>query len=80
MAPVAAAGAPAGPVRGRKPLAAYLAKHLGKLQLDMTRKQVARQHVTWSVKTGRAGIGATAEIVVRDGLITSLALGPAAGG
>jgi NTE family protein len=70
----------AGPVRGRKPLAAYLAKHLGKLQLDLTRKQVARQHVTWSVKTRRAGIGATAEIVVRDGLITSLALGPAAGG
>ena len=66
----------AGPVRGRQPLAAFLAENLGTMQLDLTRKQVARDHVTWSVKTKSPGVGATARIAVRDGRITSLALGP----
>jgi NTE family protein len=70
--------AAAGPVRGREPLSAFLAGNLGTLQLDLTRKQVARDHVSWSVKTKEAGVGASAQIAVRDGRITSLALGPAA--
>ena len=69
--------AAAGPVRGRQPLATYLTENLGTMQLDLTRKQVARDHVTWSVKTPVAGVGATARIAVRDGRITSLVLGPA---
>jgi NTE family protein len=68
--------AAAGPVRGREPLAAFLAEHLDAVELDLTRKQLAGEHVTWSVKTP-AGLGATARIAVRDGLVTSLALGPA---
>jgi hypothetical protein len=66
-----------GPVRGRQPLAAYLTENLGVMQLDLTRKQVARDHVTWSTKTPAAGVGATAQIAVRDGRVVSLALGPA---
>ena len=66
------------PVRGIDHVAAYLAEHLGTLQLDLTRKQVAREHVTWSVKTP-AGVGASAQIAIRDGRITSLALGPTPG-
>jgi hypothetical protein len=58
-------------------LSAFLAKNLGTVQLDLTRKQVARDHVAWSVKTQLAGVGATAQIAVRDGRITRLALGPA---
>ena len=50
----------AGPVCGREPLAAFLAEHLGTLQLDLTRKQVAGDRVTWSVKTKVAGVGASA--------------------
>jgi NTE family protein len=68
--------AAAGPIRGREHLSAFLAEHLGTLQLDLTRKQVARDHVTWSVKTP-AGVGASARIAVRDGRVTSLTLGPA---
>ena len=71
----------AGPVRGRQPIAAFLAEALGTLQLDLTRKQIAAEHVTWSVKTQPAGVGATARIAVRDGRVSSLALGyPSAGG
>jgi NTE family protein len=67
--------AAAGPVCGRVPLGAILTEHLGTLQLDLTRKQVARERVTWSVKTTVAGVGASAQIAVRDGRIVTLSLG-----
>jgi len=72
---------PSGPARGVDHLAAFLDRHLPTLLLDATRKQVAREAVTWSVKTRspRRGdhIRGEARIGLRAGKIATLRLGPA---
>lgn len=79
----------AGPVRGVDHVGAFIGEHLYTLSVDTTKKQVAGDVVTWSVKIQPAGRGTpgranqvrgAAEIALRAGKITTLRLGPAPAG
>ncbi|MBV9002145.1 MAG: patatin-like phospholipase family protein [Solirubrobacterales bacterium] len=70
----------AGPIRGVSQVGAFIDEHLSSAIIDLTRKQVARERVTWTVKTSAPSSGAhrqgRAEIALTAGRITSLRLGP----
>jgi NTE family protein len=70
-----------GRLRGRRELGQFVRQHLtASLHVDPTRKQVARDRVTWTVRTHRddpaAVILGRAEAEVSAGRIASLRLGP----
>jgi NTE family protein len=69
-----------GSLRGRQRIGRFVRQHLtADLQIDPTRKQVARDRVTWTVEAHRDGPGAPvrgrAEAELRAGRITALHLG-----
>jgi NTE family protein len=69
-----------GTLRGRRQLRQFVRQHLTTdLRVDPTRKQVARDRVTWAVRAHRDGPGAPvrgrAEAELRAGRITALRLG-----
>lgn len=68
-----------GPARGISHVNAFIAEHLSSTTVDLTRKQVARERVTWTVKTSADASGprarAVAQIALSAGRITSLKLG-----
>ncbi|MBV9197828.1 MAG: patatin-like phospholipase family protein [Solirubrobacterales bacterium] len=70
----------AGPIRGASPVSAFIDEQLSSAIIDLTRKQVARDRVAWTVKTSATGSGAhtrgRAEVALTAGRITSLKLGP----
>lgn len=70
----------AGPVRGVSQVGAFIDEQLASASIDLTRKQVARDRVTWTVKASASGSGARtrgrAEIALTAGHITCLTLGP----
>jgi NTE family protein len=73
----------AGPIRGVSDVSAFIDEHLASAIIDLTRKQVARDRVAWTVKTSSAASsgGQTrgrAEVAMTAGRITSLKLGPSA--
>jgi NTE family protein len=68
---------PHGPSRGAAAAAGFLREHLtADIRVDLTRKQIARDRVAWTVR-GPDTCG-RAEARFRDGRITSLRLGAAA--
>jgi NTE family protein len=69
-----------GSLRGRQRIGRFVREHLtADLHVDLTRKQVARDGVTWTVRAYRDDPAATvqgrAEAELRDGRITDLRLG-----
>jgi NTE family protein len=71
----------AGPTKGLGPVRAFIDEHLSSAIIDLTRKQVVRDRVIWTVKTSHprssgAPARGRAEIALADGRITSLTLGP----
>jgi NTE family protein len=69
-----------GSLRGRQRIGRFVREHLtADLHIDPTRKQVARDRVTWAVEAHRAGSGAPvrgrAEAELRAGRVTALRLG-----
>jgi NTE family protein len=69
-----------GRLRGPAEIGEFVRQHLtAGLQVDPTRKQVARERVTWTVRTARDGGGAPvlgrAEAELRDGRVAALHLG-----
>jgi NTE family protein len=69
-----------GSLRGRRRIGRFVREHLTTdLQIDPTRKQVAGQRVTWTVRTHRDGpaerVRGHAEAELRDGKVVSLRLG-----
>ncbi|MBV8945506.1 MAG: patatin-like phospholipase family protein [Solirubrobacterales bacterium] len=70
----------AGPTRGAGDVHTFIDEHLSNAIIDLTRKQVARDRVIWTVKTCAKSSGAPtrgrAEIALTAGRITSLTLGP----
>lgn len=74
----------AGPIRGLSHVSAFIDRHLPSAIIDLTRKQVARDRVTWTVKTSATSSGArtrgSAQIALTAGRVTSLKLGPSAPG
>jgi NTE family protein len=69
-----------GSLRGRQRIGRFVRQHLTTdLQVDPTRKQVAGQRVTWTVRTHRDGpaerVRGHAEAELRDGKVVSLRLG-----
>jgi NTE family protein len=62
---------------GREAVLDYLRGHLSALTLDLTRKQVVGDAVTWSVRIGAGGEPAAARVVLHAGRATELRLGPA---
>jgi NTE family protein len=60
---------------GREALAQYLRAHLSGLTLDLTRKQVVGDAVTWSVTIQPSGRRAAARVVLDGGRVASLWLG-----
>jgi NTE family protein len=71
-----------GSLRGKGQIGRFVRQHLTTdLQVDPTRKQVARERVTWTVKVHRDGAGAggpvlgRAEAAFRAGRVTALRLG-----
>jgi NTE family protein len=73
-----------GPIRGVGHVSAFIDEHLSSAIIDLTRKQVARDRVTWTVKTSatssRALTRGRAEVALTAGRITSLKLGPSTPG
>lgn len=73
-----------GPSRGASHVSDFIDEHLSSAIIDVTRKQVARDRVTWAVKTPSKDSGAhtrgRAEIALTAGRITSLTLGPSTAG
>ena len=69
------------PARGVGRLRAFIEEQLSNATIDLTRKQVARDRVAWTVKTVSDGTGARlrgrVEIALTARRITSLKLGPA---
>ena len=70
-----------GSVSGKRAIRRFVREHLtADLHIDPTRKQVARDRVTWTVRTHRddpaAVILGRAEAEVSAGRIASLRLGP----
>ena len=74
----------AGPIRGLSHVRAFIDEHLSSATIDLTRKQIARDRVTWTVKISATSSGARtrgrAEIALTGGRITSLELGPSTTG
>jgi NTE family protein len=74
----------AGPIRGLSPVSAFVDEHLSSAIIDLTKKQVARDRVTWTVKTAATSFGACtrgrAEVALTAGRIASLKLGPSTPG
>lgn len=74
----------AGPTRGIRHVSAFIDEHLSSATIDLTRKQVAQDRITWTMKTASESSGARrrgcAEITLAAGQITSLTLGPSIGG
>jgi len=70
----------AGPARGIGHVSAFVDEHLSTATIDLTRKQVAQDRITWTMKTASTSTGARrrgrAEITLTAGRITSLTLGP----
>lgn len=70
----------AGPTRGIGHLSAFIDEHPSSAVIDLTRKQVAQDGITWTMKTSAESPGARrrgrAEITLSAGRITSLTLGP----
>lgn len=70
----------AGPSRGISHVSAFVDEHLESATIDLTRKQVAQDRITWTMKTASKRSGARergqAEITLTAGRITSLTLGP----
>jgi NTE family protein len=67
---------PHGPSRGAAAAAGFLHEHLAAgIHIDLTRKQIARGQVTWTVRGPQANGSAVAQFT--NGRITSLRLGPA---
>jgi NTE family protein len=69
-----------GRLRGPAEIGEFVRQHLtADLAVDPTRKQVARERVTWTVRTARDGGGAPvlgrAEAELRDGRVAALHLG-----
>ena len=68
------------PTRGVSHGSAFIDEHLMRAVIDLTRKQVARDRVTWTVKKTSEGSGARTqgrvEIAIAAGRITSLTIGP----
>ena len=71
-----------GSLRGRSQIGRFVRQHLTTgLHVDPTRKQVARDRVTWTVKAFRDGVGGGAPVLgraeaeLREGRVTSLRLG-----
>jgi NTE family protein len=69
-----------GSLRGRQRIGRFVREHLtADLRIDPTRKQVARDRVTWAVEAHRDGPGAPvrgrAEAELRAGRVTALRLG-----
>jgi NTE family protein len=70
-----------GTLRGRRQLHRFIREHLtADLQVDPTRKQVARDRVAWTVRANRDDpaerVQGRAEAEFRAGRITALRLGP----
>ncbi|HEV2745227.1 MAG TPA: patatin-like phospholipase family protein [Rubrobacter sp.] len=69
-----------GSYRGKGEIRAFVLEHLGgDIRVDVTRKQVARNEVTWNVRAYRAdyragGVGGVAEARFRGGKVESLRL------
>lgn len=74
----------AGPIRGVAHVSAFIDEHLSSAIIDLTRKHVARDRVTWTMKTSatssRALTRGQAEVALTAGQITSLKLGPSTPG
>ena len=70
----------AGPARGIDHVSAFVDEHLSTATIDLTRKQVAQDRITWTMKTASRPSGTRergrAEITLTAGRITSLTLGP----
>jgi NTE family protein len=72
-----------GSYRGEGEIRAFVLEHLGgDIRVDVTRKQVARNEVTWNVRAYRADdragwVGGVAEARFREGKLESLRLGAA---
>jgi NTE family protein len=69
-----------GPTRDVASVAAFLRAHLGHLMVDVTRKQVARERIVWTLRTppdasGSRGRG-QAQVTLSEGRVDSLSLGP----
>jgi NTE family protein len=65
---------PHGPSRGVAAAAGFLREHLAAdVRVDLTRKQIARDQITWTVRT--PAVRGHAEARFRDGRISSLRLG-----
>ena len=69
-----------GSLRGRRRVGRFVREHLTTdLQVDPTRKQVARERVTWTVRAHRddpaSRVQGRAEAELRDGRVTALRLG-----
>jgi len=68
-----------GPLRGRREIGRFVRERLTTgVQVDPTRKQVARDRVTWTVRTSRDGsepILGRAEAEFRSGRVAALRLG-----
>jgi NTE family protein len=65
---------PHGPSRGAAAAAGFLREHLtADIRVDLTRKQIARDRVAWTVRA--PDVCGRAEARFRDGRITSLRLG-----
>ncbi|HEX2375139.1 MAG TPA: patatin-like phospholipase family protein [Actinomycetota bacterium] len=69
-----------GSLRGRQRISQFVRRHLtADLRVDLTRKQVARNRVTWTVRADRGDPGervqGRAEAEFREGRITTLRLG-----
>ena len=70
----------AGPTRGVAHVRAFIDAQVSSAVVDLTRKQVAGDRVTWTVKTSATSSGerrrGRAEVALAAGRITSLKLGP----
>ena len=68
-----------GPLRGRREIGRFVRERLTTgVQVDPTRKQVARDRVTWTVRASRDGgepILGRAEAELRSGRVATLRLG-----
>jgi NTE family protein len=73
-----------GPYRGRSQIGRFVARHLAQeVTIDLTRKQVARDTVTWTVRFSRGRgtrVDGPAQAVFAGNTVTSLRLGAPSGG
>lgn len=65
-----------GPTRGAEHVRRFLREHFGGgLAIDLTRKQVAGNRVTWTARADADAMPGAVRAEFRDGRITSLELG-----